>query len=395
VHIETTGDETRGTDMTQAAVPDEIGADDVIPQETDNGPRPGDGTIEEQSSVLLPAAPGGGRHRVTGVRARDVLAAAAFHLGTIEDPVGSNRQPFGQRYGMNGVAWCNIFVSEMGCQASGDYELLGKYAWTPACAQWWRQQGRFGSEPRPGAVVFFDWGQSRSIQAIDHVGLVVQPLGNGLVRTIEGNSSVPGHSDGVWFHDRNPAFVVGYGYPAYGGEEVHVQTVVADVGYHPYATAGSGSRILRILDAGDDVKELQRLLKVAADGYFGARTKNAVLAYQRAHHLDVDGEVGPQVWGALLGSKVHTGSGGGGGGGKGGTKDVPPFPGTVKRGSRGPGVRAVQARLAARGWKVTADGDFGPATEAVVRAFQKEKHLGVDGIVGPQTWAALWRAAVT
>jgi N-acetyl-anhydromuramyl-L-alanine amidase AmpD len=76
---------------------------------------------------------------------------------------------------------------------------------------------------------------------------------------------------------------------------------------------------------------------------------------------------------------------------------VPPFPGTVRRGSRGPAVRAVQARLKARGWLVTVDGDFGPATQAVVRAFQLEKlgRRAVDGIAGPNTWRALWTSRIT
>lgn len=38
---------------------------------------------------------------------------------------------------------------------------------------------------------------------------------------------------------------------------------------------------------------------------------------------------------------------------------------------------------------LVADGKFGPLTESVVRRFQKDKGLTVDGIVGPLTWAAL------
>lgn len=60
-----------------------------------------------------------------------------------------------------------------------------------------------------------------------------------------------------------------------------------------------------------------------------------------------------------------------------------------KRGSRGEPVRTVQYLLRASGHSVTVDGDFGPATEAAVRAFQTAKHLAVDGVVGEQTWSAL------
>lgn len=71
----------------------------------------------------------------------------------------------------------------------------------------------------------------------------------------------------------------------------------------------------------------------------------------------------------------------------------PKYPGRVmKKGSKAAGVRVFQQQLKTRGWKITVDGDFGPATETVVRAFQKEKGLTVDGQVGPKTWNAFWQA---
>jgi N-acetyl-anhydromuramyl-L-alanine amidase AmpD len=55
------------------------------------------------------------------------------------------------------------------------------------------------------------------------------------------------------------------------------------------------------------------------------------------------------------------------------------------RGSQGPQVAELQRQLG-----VTVDGDFGPQTEAAVRAFQRRTPgLKVDGIVGPATGAAM------
>ncbi|MBB5896193.1 GH25 family lysozyme [Kutzneria kofuensis] len=61
----------------------------------------------------------------------------------------------------------------------------------------------------------------------------------------------------------------------------------------------------------------------------------------------------------------------------------------VQQGDSGTRVTTVQDLLDARGATLTADGDFGPATLAAVKAFQSAHGLTADGIVGPNTWQAL------
>jgi peptidoglycan hydrolase-like protein with peptidoglycan-binding domain len=64
---------------------------------------------------------------------------------------------------------------------------------------------------------------------------------------------------------------------------------------------------------------------------------------------------------------------------------------TIQLGAQGDDVKRVQ-RYFVRAKALAPshlDGDFGPETDGLVRQFQQDNGLVVDGIVGPQTWGAL------
>ena len=66
--------------------------------------------------------------------------------------------------------------------------------------------------------------------------------------------------------------------------------------------------------------------------------------------------------------------------------------GLIRLNDDGDAVRRVQANLLAAGVLLTVDGQFGPITDSKVRAWQERHGITVDGIVGPITWATIWRA---
>ena len=110
------------------------------------------------------------------------------------------------------------------------------------------------------------------------------------------------------------------------------------------------------------------------DGIMGPKTKAAVVAFQKAvGGLVVDGIPGPATQAKLFAA--------------------PGSSGNLSRGSSGSAVLAVQTKLRkfypayAAGLKL--DGQFGPATEAAVREFQRRAGITVDGIVGPTTRSRL------
>ncbi|MGW5157451.1 CHAP domain-containing protein [Nonomuraea wenchangensis] len=122
---------------------------------------------------------------------------------------------FGDWYGKNvefdadytAAPWCDMFLS-WAAHKLGYEEWMGQFAWTVEHAKWFKKQGAWGTKPKPGAFVFYDWGGSKSIDRIDHVGVVVRVEGNTII-TIEGNI------DGgvAKYKKRDTSKVVGYGYP--------------------------------------------------------------------------------------------------------------------------------------------------------------------------------------
>ena len=102
---------------------------------------------------------------------------------------------------------------------------------------------------------------------------------------------------------------------------------------------------------------------ITIDGIFGSGTATVVKTYQRTAGLTVDGIVGPATWGKVLP--------------------------VLRSGATGYAVRGQQVELRAHGHSVTVDGQFGPATQAAVIAYQKANRLTADGIVGLQTWGSL------
>ncbi len=118
------------------------------------------------------------------------------------------------------------------------------------------------------------------------------------------------------------------------------------------------------------VKTLQRALGgLAVDGAYGARTANAVSAFQKAHHLPANGVTDAKVWTALE------------------RRDYPlrgHYSTVLRKGSKGAAVVALQKAL-----HIGADGEFGPRTEVAVKALQGRARLARTGVVATVTWQAV------
>lgn len=153
-------------------------------------------------------------------------------------------------------------------------------------------------------------------------------------------------------------------------------------------------------------KQIQKLVGVTVDGYYGNDTIVAVKRLQEKLGVTADGYFGPSTEAAHKRAPSRPSR-------KPARKPIkraPKFP--LPRGhyfgpKSGPdssvsgyyGDRAAlkkwQAQMRKRGWTLDADGYFGPRTAAVALAFQKEKRLAQDSFVGAETWAAAWTEDVT
>lgn len=132
--------------------------------------------------------------------------------------------------------------------------------------------------------------------------------------------------------------------------------------------------LIKYGNRGNFVTLLQFLLTgygygIDVDGIFGTQTRDVVIDFQRANGIKTDGIVGEETWRYLL--------------------SLPPYP-VLRRGDSGAYVLFLQKKLASYLVPVGRnDGVFGTMTENAVKAFQSQRGITVDGIVGPVTWANL------
>jgi len=126
------------------------------------------------------------------------------------------------------------------------------------------------------------------------------------------------------------------------------------------------------------VKEVQQALKIQADGFFGAKTEQAVKDFQIAQSLGADGIVGPRTRAKLFPEKNDEENKEASAAGR--------HRWWLARGAMGEAVKEIQQTLG-----VPADGFFGPRTEQAVKEFQIAHSLDADGVVGPRTRAQLTR----
>ncbi|MFC6883461.1 peptidoglycan-binding protein [Actinomadura yumaensis] len=212
----------------------------------------------------------------------------------------------GSAYGGN-FAWCDAAVTFWARHSDNAAAVLphGDRAYTVYHARDFQNAGRWFAgttanvnKARPGDIVFFDWGGSDSVGAIDHVGIVEKALGGGRVQTIEGNTG-----DACKRRVRGASVIAGYGRPAYTGTG-------GGGGGKPSKPAGKApafsGRILRLrspMMSGADVRTWQTQMRrrgwhLAVDGVYGPDSAKTARAFQAEKGLAVDGQVGPATWAA-------------------------------------------------------------------------------------------------
>lgn len=156
--------------------------------------------------------------------------------------------------------------------------------------------------------------------------------------------------------------------------EVRVTAALALTALAAPGVASASTTYLREGSSGSAVRAIQAQLGITADGVFGPQTERAVLSFQRSHGVPATGVVGPLTRAAL-------GSGGGSGSTSTGTSDsttASPVTATISQ------VRAIQRQLG-----VAVDGIIGPQTRAAIRSYEAAHGLSADGQPDSQLLSSL------
>ena len=280
-----------------------------------------------------------------------------------------------------GYAWCDMFVDWCFLQLCGSKEKAeavicqtGLYgAGCDFSARYYKQQNRFfTSNPQPGDQIFFN--------DYAHTG-IVEKIVNGVITTIEGNTS---NMVARRTYSIGSGSIDGYGRPKYDDVENSVETVekpgaaaaleIGDVvnftGSRHYISAntGTGSKCkpgkAKISAKKEGAAHPYHLIKVAGGGSTVYGWVDAADIAELEQEEDPDPNAEPC------------------------NLSLP----TLKIGSEGESVRALQILLIGRGYDLGAwkdDGKFGSLTECAIYDFQTEHDIPVSRICDAATWKKL------
>lgn len=124
------------------------------------------------------------------------IGVALGELGVTESPKNSNKTKYGKWFGMDGVAWCGIFVSWCYAQAGKPLPNIGfskGFAGCQTAVAYFKKNKMITTAPTEGDIVFFDWNKDGRY---DHTGIFVKWIDANTFETIEGNTAVGNDSNG-------------------------------------------------------------------------------------------------------------------------------------------------------------------------------------------------------
>ncbi|MEJ1517390.1 C40 family peptidase [Bacillus cereus] len=154
-------------------------------------------------------------------------------------------------------------------------------------------------------------------------------------------------------------------------------------------STSNGNGLLKQGNSNNEVKQLQDNLRklnyfhVNSTGYFGSVTKSSVIQFQGDKGLSADGIVGPNTKAAIANALNGTST----------SSQPSNGNGLLKQGTSNSEVQQLQDNLRKLNYfNANSTGYFGTITKSSVMQFQSDKGLSADGIVGPNTKAAIANA---
>lgn len=335
-----------------------------------------------------------------GYTAKELLAIAAAEIGykekktnsQLDNPTANAGDANYTKYARDlaaagyyqaskqGFAWCDMFVDWCflqlcGSKAKAEDLICQTGLYGAGCdwsARYYREQGRFfTSDPQPGDQIFFN--------DYTHTG-IVEKIVHGVITTIEGNTS---NQVARRTYSVGSRSIDGYGRPKYDVENsvetvekpgaaaaLEIGTVVNFTGSRHYisANSGTGSKCApgtaKITATKPGAAHPYHLVKVSGGG-------STVYGWVDAADIEVQKQTAEP--------------------------EAPADPcqlalPTLKNGSTGETVRALQILLIGRGYDCGAykdDGKFGAMTETALFDFQSEHDIPTSRICDSATWKQL------